>query len=385
MSRVALVTETSSAERRRSSTSLPLAALAAWAIGHLAVLAGSWYLTTEYPVGITDVLTAWDGPFYLGIVHDGYPSHLPIVDGHVVASNVAFFPGYPLLVRLVSPLTPFSTAIDALLVSALLSLAAVWLFALLVEQTWGAEAGRRAAFVIALFPGSFALSLVYSEALLLCAGAAALVFAGRRRWALAGIAGAVATAARPNGIEITAGLAVAAIVAWRERRAWQPAAAAATSALGIVGFLGYLWWQTGSAVAWFRTEHDAWGQSNDFGQLAVHKVMTTVSGRTLDRGSVTLALGAIATVGLLWLLNRMKPPPEVLGTAAFGAALTLSGNLGARPRLMLGVFPLLIPIAFHLKRAWFVAWCVASTMALTWLYVAYFETGQAGAWSIFFP
>ena len=385
MSRVAVVTDTPNAQRRNVWSSLPLAALVAWAIGHLAVLVGSWYLTTEYPAGITDVLTAWDGPFYLGIVHDGYPSHLPVVDGHVVASNVAFFPGYPLLVRLVAPLTPFSTAIDALLVSALLSLAAIWLFALLVEQTWGADAGRRAAFVIALFPGSFALSLVYSEALLLCAGAAALVFAGRRRWALAGIAGAVATAARPNGIEITAGLAVAAIVAWRERRAWQPAAAAATSALGIVGFLGYLWWRTGSAVAWFRTEHDAWGQSNDFGQLAVHKVMTTVSGRTLDRGSVTLALGAIATVGLLWLLNKMKPPPEVIGTAAFGAALTLSGNLGARPRLLLGVFPLLIPIAFHLKRAWFVAWCVASTMALTWLYVAYFETGQAGAWSIFFP
>ncbi len=269
--------------------------------------------------------------------------------------------------------------------AALLGLAAIWLFAVLVEQTWGTPAGRRAAFVIGLFPGSFALSLVYSEALLLCAGAAALVFAGRRRWALAGLAGLVATAARPNGIEITAGLAVAAIVAWRERRAWQPAAAAATSALGIVGYLGYLWWRTGSAFAWFRTEHDAWGQHNDVGQVALHMVVTTLTGQTLDRGSVTLAVGAVATVGLLWLLHKMKPPPEVLGTAAFGAALMLSGNLGARPRLLLGTFPLLIPIAYHLKRAWFVAWCVASTMTLTWLYVAYFESGQAGVWTIFFP
>ena len=49
---------------------------------------------------ILDVLTSWDGAWYMSIVNKGYPRTIqPNVTFDVLDARAAFFPAYPMLVR----------------------------------------------------------------------------------------------------------------------------------------------------------------------------------------------------------------------------------------------------------------------------------------------
>lgn len=89
---------------------------------------------------------------------------------------------------------------------------AVWLLALRLD---GAQTALRSAALFSFWPGSFALSMAYSEGLLVTLAAAALLALDRRRWALAGVLALLATATRPNGIAIAFACGWAAFVAVR--------------------------------------------------------------------------------------------------------------------------------------------------------------------------
>src|SRR4051812_33968824 len=75
--------------------------LAAYAASRVAVLAGAAVVAGR--VGrlgaISRVLSWWDGQWYLHIVAHGYQHQVPAGSGAAAESTLAFFPGYPLLVR----------------------------------------------------------------------------------------------------------------------------------------------------------------------------------------------------------------------------------------------------------------------------------------------
>ena len=135
-------------------------------------------LTT--PFGATgDVLAAplgrWDSVWFLAIADGGYD------DG----AREAFFPLYPLLVRIAG--APLGSALigGALLSTALLGVALVLLHRLVALDHDRAVA-RNAVLVTALFPMSFFFSAVYSESLFLALSIGAVYAARRERWAWAG-------------------------------------------------------------------------------------------------------------------------------------------------------------------------------------------------------
>ncbi len=157
-------------------------------------------LTT--PFGATgDVLAAplgrWDSVWYLAIADDGYG------DG----AREAFFPLYPLLVRLVS--VPLHSALigGALLSTALLAVALVLLHRLVALDHPRAVA-RNAVLVTALFPMSFFFSAVYSESLFLTLSIGAVYAARRERWAWAGALGMLAATTRSAGVLLLVPLAM---------------------------------------------------------------------------------------------------------------------------------------------------------------------------------
>ena len=135
-------------------------------------------LTT--PFGATgDLLAAplgrWDSVWFLAIADSGYG------DG----AREAFFPLYPLLVRLAG--VPLGSALigGALLSTALLGVALVLLHRLVALDHARAVA-RNAVLVTALFPMSFFFSAVYSESLFLALSIGAVYAARRERWTWAG-------------------------------------------------------------------------------------------------------------------------------------------------------------------------------------------------------
>jgi hypothetical protein len=157
-------------------------------------------LTT--PFGATgDLLAAplgrWDSVWYLAIADGGYGG----------GAREAFFPLYPLLVRVAG--APLGSALigGALLSTALLGVALVLLHRLVALDHPRAVA-RNAVLVTALFPMSFFFSAVYSESLFLALSVGAVYAARRERWAWAGVLGLLAATTRSAGVLLLVPLAM---------------------------------------------------------------------------------------------------------------------------------------------------------------------------------
>jgi hypothetical protein len=154
------------------------------------------------PFGHTgDVLAAplgrWDSVWYIAIAGGGYGG----------GAREAFFPLYPLLVRVAG--APLGSALvgGALASTALLGAALVVLHRLVALDHERAVA-RNAVLVTALFPMSFFFSAVYSESLFLALSVGAVYAARLDRWAWAGLLGALASATRSAGVLLLVPLAL---------------------------------------------------------------------------------------------------------------------------------------------------------------------------------
>lgn len=143
--------------------------------------------------------TKWDTGWYYSIANDGYT-----YSGPGAQSPVAFFPAYPFLTRLIDRLLPGDALHAGVLLSYLAGLTAVVLFNRWATGALGKRVGRWATALLLVYPFSFYLfGAVYSDALFLCAVLSAFVLLEKDHPVLAGIVGAVATAARPVGLALT--------------------------------------------------------------------------------------------------------------------------------------------------------------------------------------
>lgn len=162
-----------------------------------------WHLS---PHRLLDIWGRWDSGWYMSIVQDSYR---PSGDISTVQSNIAFFPLYPYLIRLLSQLIPHGlrTPGELLLVGIMVSnaslLAALILLWKLVVASLGDEmVAQRTALYTLVSPTSFFLSAFYAESLFLFFAVAAFYCASRRAWELAGAAGFLLSLTRPTGVLI---------------------------------------------------------------------------------------------------------------------------------------------------------------------------------------
>lgn len=203
--------------------------LVVWAAGLLGVL---WLgrvpgterfdpaqLTTPYgPFG--DLLVApaarWDAVWYLTIAHDGYgsPGDHP---------QAAFYPLYPLLMRIVGWLVG-SPLLAGILISLVCLLAALVLLHRLATIELGARDARGTVLLVAFFPTALFLSAVYSESLFLLLSVGAFLAARQGRWAWAGALGALAALTRNSGVLLLVPLLLLFLYGPRADRATVPAA-----------------------------------------------------------------------------------------------------------------------------------------------------------------
>jgi hypothetical protein len=172
-----------------------------------------WSLFIWHPlpgVPLLDMWTNWDGRWYGGIAANGYY----FIPG--IQSSVAFFPLYPLLMRLVGTLIG-DPVIAGILISNLAFLGAlVVLYCLTEELTADRETATRTIFYLALFPTALFFSALYTESLFLLCVLLAFYAARHDRWWIAGIAGALAAATRVIGV----GLFGVLLLMWLQANGW---------------------------------------------------------------------------------------------------------------------------------------------------------------------
>ncbi len=129
-----------------------------------------------FPAGYRD-LCIWDCGWYSSIAADGYHSTIPPVPQNGALANVAFFPGYPYLARILYRGLHIEPRL-ALLLIADLACFLFWVVFLALLRHWGV--GRYASMLSVLavlaHPASFMLVVGYSESLFLASFLAFIYF-----------------------------------------------------------------------------------------------------------------------------------------------------------------------------------------------------------------
>ena len=156
---------------------------------------------------------SWDSEFYLSIATVGYDDpdvrrvDIPIPGQAPLSMNYAFYPFYPLVMRVVAAplrlfgLTPIATSTLAGVIVALLgTLAGVLALADLTRDELGEAGGWRTAFYFLIFPSAFFLAQVYTEGLFAGLAFGCLALLHRRKLAWAAVLACLATWTRAVGI-----------------------------------------------------------------------------------------------------------------------------------------------------------------------------------------
>ena len=367
--------------RRTVARRRVLAALAP-AVVHLAVravgVAVLGLMAAERGTSLTGEVRSWDGLWLLSIAqhgYDGVPASLVDAFGrHTADTPYAFFPGYPAAIAAVGLLTGGNLLAAALLVTTVAGVVAAYGLTRLAELVPGGS--RRAGLLlVALFaaaPMGVVLSMAYTEALFCALAVWALVGVLRRQWLLAGLCSAAAGLVRPTGSALALAVGLAALVAVVTRRdGVRPWLAVVLAASGLLGYLGYVGWRTGTPLGWFDIQRTGWGSRFDAGVSLARFV-----GRTLSGGhelyDLAVLLTLIGSVVLLAVAVRMRLPWPLLVYAAV-VLLTVwcsDGQIHSRVRLIMPAFPLLLlPVALGLARrrtGTAVAVVVAVVLASAW-------------------
>lgn len=302
-------------------------------------------------------LAAWDGEWYLRIARYGYhDASIGMFDanGQAAANGaMAFFPGYPLLVRAAAVLTGQDHLTAALLVSTVAGVVGAYGVARLARLCGAEWRGELIAVVlVAAAPMSVVYTMAYPAALLVALAAWGLVAILENRWWIAGPCACAAGYATPMGAPLVlVTIAAAGVALWRRQAPSSAVLAAIMSPVGLVGYLAWVGVTTRQPGGFFAITHAGWGNRIDFGQATLHWVVDTLGAETAGFMVIT-ALLIIVSIGLL-VSTRRPLAWQVWAYALFSLALAFgSGGLTQdRVRLLLGAFPLLLPAAASLGRA----------------------------------
>jgi hypothetical protein len=363
------------------------------------------------PTGVTrpfgafgDLLVApaarWDSVWFLDIAQSGYGGG---------GDRAAFFPLYPLLIRVVGTLcgSPLVAAIAISLAAFVVGMAALHRLAVIEV---GPEAARWTVIALALFPGSLWFSAAYSESLFLMVSVGAVLAARQRRWAVAGVLGALGAATRSAGLLLVVPLALLWWDAWRAGGATRPrrrdAAWLLVVPLGLGAFCLYLALTGHGADApfsaqdtWHRTLVGPWTGVADGATAAwdgarqlLHGpppplYFDRAAGDAMAIGRHNVALFACLVLAIPALIGALRRLPLAHGAyAACALLLPLSAPSVAQPLMSLPrfeavLYPLFLWLGWWLARgpAWrrvavlgvFAAGlAVCSALFATWHWVA---------------
>ena len=334
----------------RASGSGPAFAVSVYLLSRAATLVAACGIAVISTSSIGSVLARWDGGWYLSIVRDGYPSFVPPGVGVAAQSSIAFFPGYPLLIRALSSpfgLSPVFVGCAVSLIAGLAATVGLWQLAVRLSDEGTAD---RSVVLFAFFPSAFVLSMVYADALFIALSVWCLLALLDKRWLAAGAAAAAAGLVRPTAVALCVACAWGAVVAIRNGGSWRALIAPALAPWGALLYLGYIWIHTGDAFAFFEVESRGWGNHLDVGASNIRAALRHLGEMRL---TFFVALVAFVVGGMgvgLWLLIRWHAPGVVVAYVSVVIGLSILGsNPVSMPRFLLAAFPLLIPLARRLS------------------------------------
>jgi hypothetical protein len=292
---------------------------------------------------VLDRLVAWDSTHFIDIAQRGYNS-----TGSTCCDQ-AFFPGYPLTIRALTPLFG-DVRIAALAIPVVAGAVAAMLLWRITVDEFGTAAGRHAVALLAVTPYGVFLSLAYSESLFLVLALAAWYLALHQRWWWSGIAASAAALVRINGIFV----AIALAVMWFAERRRDPATprssvlALLLSFVSAGAYMGYL--RSRSWPSWTEAQSTDWQRRIGWpweGFAGSWRWLTAQPSPDLRIAGTMELLAVVAGVAFVALLARRRRWAECVYVGLSVGVLLFSNRFLSSPRLSVLWFP-----AFVLGGAW---------------------------------
>ncbi len=315
-----------------------------------------------------DMHNRWDSYWYLDIVEHGY-----YLKTDNTLSNVAFFPLYPVLIKIAGTILLGHFVLAGWLISiASLFLAVSYFYRLVREFHPDIDPLLPIIFML-VFPTAFFFNIVYTESLFLFLTLACFYYTFRRQFWLAGVFAFFAALAHSNGVFLAIPLlwetwrvyGFRSLYTWRILPITLPAVA-------MVSFFAYSAWKFHDLFLFFKLE-SAWGRSfklnpDHFLFFSHPAIMNFV----IDLSFTLLILTVIV---LVW--RTLSPLYAVFMSATVLAALT-SGTLMSIGRYSLVLFPMFILLATISNKTAQMTWIFASTLFLAldiMLFVTHYWAG----------
>lgn len=306
----------------------------------------------------------WDAVHYLDIATQGYQG-----------TDMAFFPLYPLLIRIVGALAGNHLIAGLLISNASFFFGLLFLYKLL-EREYDRAVARRAIFYVSIFPTSVYFTAVYSESLFFMLTVASFYYMRSRSWWIAGIFGFFAALTRVEGVL----LVVPFLIEWwsAERRmgfrALVDLAAGALIPLGLAIYMAYLWvlradplyfshvqihWNRHLAPPWMSIGNAFWKLTHAIGPQLVANQSLEIA--------FTLLMIAVLVGG--WRSLR----PSYIAYMALSILVPMStSNLMSMPRFALVLFPMFAILARWGERPWVNNVILAFSLPLLGLFTVLF-------------
>ena len=158
-----------------SAILLVVSRFALWLVTYLV----GHYFPGQAPVGVlgtlSDAACQWDCGWYVSIIQGGYSS-VPIAS-QPGATNYAFFPLYPLMVKALTYVTGLSPIMAGLVISnAAFFLGLTYIYRLVIAQSGSRQLAQLTVTTICILPGTFVFSAVYTESTFLLCLAASMFY-----------------------------------------------------------------------------------------------------------------------------------------------------------------------------------------------------------------
>ena len=333
----------------------------------------------------------WDAWWYIAAATDGYPT-ADVPGPPPPEARYAFFPLFPLLIRIIDVIAPGNAAVAAFLVSILTFLGLLVVFYRFLDSEVADRATvDRTVWYLLLFPTAFFLAAPYPMALFLMLVIGSIYFMRQGRWWAAGLVGALATASRASAL-LLVGIFVLEYLRQREwsvRRIRADAAWVALIPVGLLSYLAFAAVRIGNPLAPFDAQ-DYWEHRLDWPWTGVLRVARYVAGNmgpdftlfpVVDLALVTLM--AVLLVLAVYGPYRLRPdqwPLVVFGLGALWFAISFPmpdvDPIKSASRYMLEVFAGFMVLGRMGAARWFDRVYVALALPLqTLLLVIHLHTG----------
>jgi len=312
----------------------------------------------------------WDAVHYLDIATHGYQG-----------TDLAFFPLYPLLIRIVGAFAGSHLVAGLLISNAAFFFALLFLYKL-IEHEYDRPVARRAIFYVSVFPSAVFFSAVYTESLFFMLTVASFYYLRSHRWWLAGTIGFFAALTRVEGVL----LVVPFFIEWygQNARALQHPETAARAGLaaipglfiplGLCVYMAYLWvlradplYFSHVQVHWHREFAMPWvSVVNSFVKIA-HATSGQTVATQVQELVFTFLMIAVLVAG--WRSLR----PTYIAYMALSILVPMcTSSLMSMPRFALVLFPMFAILARWGERPWVNNLILAFSLPLLGLYTVLF-------------